>query len=78
MGVEKQVIKPGNGSDYPKKHDEVSMEYTGTVPRRPHRSMSHKDLGWLFDDAAPNKKGNQQVAADPCPFGPPMNDLADR
>jgi FK506-binding protein 1 len=28
MGVEKLLIKPGNGIDYPKKHDEVSMEYT--------------------------------------------------
>ena len=29
MGVEKQVLKPGNGTDFPKKHDEVAMEYTG-------------------------------------------------
>jgi hypothetical protein len=29
MGVEKLVIRPGNGIDFPKKHDEVSMEYTG-------------------------------------------------
>ncbi|CAN9132213.1 hypothetical protein B0T12DRAFT_481694 [Alternaria alternata] len=43
MGVEKLVIKPGNGIDYPKKHDEVSMEYTG----------------WLFDDDAPDHKGGQ-------------------
>jgi FK506-binding protein 1 len=37
MGVEKVVLKPGNGIDIPKKHDEVSMEYTGStiasVPR---------------------------------------------
>jgi len=32
MGVEKQVLKAGNGADIPKKHDEVSMEYTGTAP----------------------------------------------
>lgn len=31
MGVEKVVIKPGNGCDVPKKHDEVSMEYTGST-----------------------------------------------
>jgi FK506-binding protein 1 len=31
MGVEKVVVKPGNGMDYPKKHDEVSMEYTGST-----------------------------------------------
>lgn len=41
MGVQKIVIKPGNGIDYPKKNDEVSMEYTG----------------WLFDDEAPDHKG---------------------
>jgi hypothetical protein len=29
MGVEKIVLKRGNGCDVPKKHDEVSMEYTG-------------------------------------------------
>ncbi len=29
MGVEKEVLKSGNGADFPKKHDEVSMEYTG-------------------------------------------------
>jgi len=43
MGVEKLVIRPGNGTDFPKKHDEVSMEYTG----------------WLFDDDAPDHKGGQ-------------------
>jgi len=43
MGVEKLVIRPGNGIDFPKKHDEVSMEYTG----------------WLFDDDAPDHKGGQ-------------------
>jgi hypothetical protein len=30
MGVEKVVLKRGNSKDVPKKHDEVSMEYTGT------------------------------------------------
>ncbi|ORY09528.1 hypothetical protein BCR34DRAFT_370263 [Clohesyomyces aquaticus] len=43
MGVEKQVLRAGNGVDFPKKHDEVSMEYTG----------------WLYDDNAADKKGNQ-------------------
>ncbi|KAF1830042.1 peptidyl-prolyl cis-trans isomerase [Decorospora gaudefroyi] len=41
MGVEKIIVSPGNGIDYPKKHDEVSMEYTG----------------WLFDETAPGNKG---------------------
>jgi FKBP-type peptidyl-prolyl cis-trans isomerase len=36
MGVEKLVIKPGNGIDYPKKHDEVSMEYTGKTSVSPN------------------------------------------
>lgn len=31
MGVEKTVIKPGNGSDFPKKGDTVTMHYTGTL-----------------------------------------------
>ncbi|KAF1939979.1 FKBP-type peptidyl-prolyl isomeras-like protein [Clathrospora elynae] len=43
MGVEKIVLKPGNGIDYPKKHDEVSLKYTG----------------WLFDEDAPDHKGTQ-------------------
>lgn len=30
MGVKKVVIKPGNGTDFPKKHDEICVEYTGT------------------------------------------------
>lgn len=32
MAVEKQIIREGNGVDIPKKHDEVSMEYTGKEP----------------------------------------------
>jgi FK506-binding protein 1 len=43
MGVEKIMLKPGDGVTTPKKHDEVSMEYTG----------------WLYDEHAPNKKGNR-------------------
>lgn len=31
MGVEKIVLRRGNGNDVPKKHDEVSMEYTGST-----------------------------------------------
>lgn len=29
MGVEKIIAKPGNGTDFPKKHDEICVEYTG-------------------------------------------------
>jgi FK506-binding protein 1 len=31
MGVKKVVLRHGNGIDIPKKHDEVSMEYTGST-----------------------------------------------
>jgi hypothetical protein len=31
MGVEKQVIRAGNGVDMPEKNDEVSIAYTGTI-----------------------------------------------
>jgi hypothetical protein len=31
MGVEKQVVRQGNGVTFPKKHDEVAMEYTGST-----------------------------------------------
>ncbi|KAF2113400.1 hypothetical protein BDV96DRAFT_123522 [Lophiotrema nucula] len=41
MGVSKTVVKQGNGADIPKKHDEVSMEYTG----------------WLYDANQPDGKG---------------------
>ncbi|KAF2705607.1 peptidyl-prolyl cis-trans isomerase [Pleomassaria siparia CBS 279.74] len=43
MGVRKVVLKSGNGTDFPKKHDEVSMEYTG----------------WLYDQCSENNKGRQ-------------------
>ncbi|KAL6710908.1 hypothetical protein ACN47E_006783 [Coniothyrium glycines] len=43
MGVQKVVVKPGNGADFPKKHDEVSMEYTG----------------WLYDESIPDNKGTK-------------------
>ncbi|USP74678.1 uncharacterized protein yc1106_01952 [Curvularia clavata] len=43
MGVEKIVTKPGNGTDFPKKHDEICVDYTG----------------WLYDEDAPDNKGTQ-------------------
>jgi len=48
MGVEKTIIKEGNGSDYPKPGEQVAMEYTG----------------WLFDDSKSDKKGNQFDSSD--------------
>jgi len=31
MGVDKQTIKPGDGTNFPKKGDQLSMHYTGTL-----------------------------------------------
>ena len=44
MGVEKTIIKPGNGVDRPKKGDEVSMEYTGYLydPSKPDNDFKGK------------------------------------
>lgn len=46
MGVEKQIISPGNGVDRPKVGDTILMEYTGN----------------LWDESAANNKGKQYVA----------------
>jgi len=43
MGVEKTVLKAGNGIDFPKKHDEICVKYTG----------------WIVDECAPDAKGTQ-------------------
>lgn len=43
MGVTKEQINPGNGTDRAKAGDTITMEYTGN----------------LFDENAPNKKGKQ-------------------
>lgn len=60
MGVEKMVMKRGNGNDVPKKHDEVSVEYTGnTVSLRVTAPCLTNHAGWLYSDDAPDKKGKQ-------------------
>ncbi|KAF2431110.1 peptidyl-prolyl cis-trans isomerase [Tothia fuscella] len=43
MGVTKQVLTPGNGTDKPKSGDNVSMVYTG----------------WLEESGKPDNKGKQ-------------------
>lgn len=43
MGVTKEQLSPGNGTDKPKQGDTITMEYTGN----------------LYDDSASNKKGKQ-------------------
>ena len=45
-GLQKKLIKEGNKSDYPKKGDTVSMEYTG----------------WLYDANKPDNRGNKSVS----------------
>lgn len=45
MGVTKEQLTPGNGTDKPTKGDTITMEYTGN----------------LFDEKAANKKGKQSV-----------------
>jgi FK506-binding protein 1 len=58
MGVEKIILKPGDGITTPKKHDEVSMEYTGNPTLyQIQTQLSHTHSGWLYDEHAPNKKG---------------------
>jgi FK506-binding protein 1 len=59
MGVEKVLIRSGNGIDYPKKHDEVSVEYTGNSTTPHFMTTSHIFTGWLFDDTASDNKGTQ-------------------
>lgn len=43
--LDKQVLSQGNGSDYPKKGDQVAMIYTG----------------WLYDANATNNRGTKYV-----------------
>lgn len=43
MGVEKELLKAGNGKDYPTKGDEVTIEYTGN----------------LYDESRPDNRGDQ-------------------
>lgn len=45
MGVTKTIISPGNGQQFPKPGDQISMHYTGC----------------LYDENAPNKMGKQYV-----------------
>jgi FK506-binding protein 1 len=63
MGVEKVIIQPSNSVEVTQKHDEVSIEYTGSSPIS---SCSGATLivfaGWLYDDNTPDNKGKQLVA----------------
>ncbi|XP_067677989.1 uncharacterized protein [Haliotis asinina] len=47
MGVEKVVIQPGDGANYPKKGDKVTMHYTGTLTNG-QKFDSSRDRGKPF------------------------------
>jgi len=47
MGVEKKIIKAGNGIDFPKENDEVTMEYTGYL----HNKEASDSKGQKFDSS---------------------------
>ena len=49
MGVEKKMIKQGDGSTKAQAGQTVTMEYTG----------------WLFDQSKPDFKGKQYVCSTP-------------
>jgi len=47
MGVDKRIIKEGNGVDFPKKNDVVTMEYTGYL----HDQKAIESKGQKFDSS---------------------------
>jgi FK506-binding protein 1 len=52
MGVEKIINSEGNGTDFPKKGEYVTMDYTG----------------WLFDESAPGNKGGTPYVQQPSSY----------
>lgn len=47
MGVEKKIIREGNGVDFPKMNDVVTMEYTGYIYDR----SASESKGQKFDSS---------------------------
>lgn len=47
MGVTKNLIKSGNGTDRPKKGDTVTMEYTGWIYE--NGGKGNQCVAWSFD-----------------------------
>jgi hypothetical protein len=61
MGVEKAILKPGNGIDIPKKHDEVSMEYTGsTTVHVPRQHVLHNWQDGSIPKMRPKTRANSE------------------
>ncbi|KAL3944627.1 MAG: hypothetical protein SGBAC_001287 [Bacillariaceae sp.] len=48
MGVEKETIKEGDGTNFPKKGDELTMHYTGTLASNGDKFDSSVDKGRPF------------------------------
>ena len=48
MGVTKEVLKEGDGKTYPKKGDELTMHYTGTLASNGSKFDSSVDKGRPF------------------------------
>mmetsp|Transcript_44648 Transcript_44648/g.103222 ORF Transcript_44648/g.103222 Transcript_44648/m.103222 type:complete len:110 (-) Transcript_44648:103-432(-) len=49
MGVTKEVIQAGDGTNFPKKGDKVTMHYTGTLTSNGKKFDSSKDRGKPFE-----------------------------
>ncbi|KAJ5675705.1 Peptidyl-prolyl cis-trans isomerase, partial [Penicillium macrosclerotiorum] len=49
MGVEKTILTPGNGVDFPKKGDNVAMHYTGCL--YDEKEADNHNMGFKFDSS---------------------------
>ena len=85
MGVTREVITPGDGVNFPKKGDEVSIHYTGTLQSNGDKFDSSLDRGKPFrtrigvgqvikgwDEAVPQMSLNEKsrlVISSDCAYG---------